>query len=321
MRRFALAFYLVALAGWWLGWNVELPFAYVTTGGFAAALFPLVLILLVRGSWRDAVAYLLLYALGAASAAAISLLGAVVLSNDRFIPMAVSVFTWRALAVSPRVRFAVPFGVVEMLLFGAVWTADAGVYGPCNGVVIADTGSSYPLLWWVNGLSGGEAMALFRYKYPVMSALYLKSLGNATLCLYKSVQGTGFLYTVQPSSTEELGWPAVYAPLGVLADDVASVNRVAASGVPYALVHPADVYAKSSVSYLDKFFFNAVERCPASFRLPPGYWRLLIIRGGVKILGAWRTAKLRCGSFLCPADLAGWRLSAKGRGRSREAAS
>jgi hypothetical protein len=61
--------------------------------------------------------------------------------------------------------------------------------------------------------------------------------------------------------------------------------------VPYALIHPADVYARSSALYLGKFFFYAVERCPASFRLPPGYWRLLIIRGGdvyvngVKILG------------------------------------
>ncbi|AKT34804.1 hypothetical protein PYWP30_01176 [Pyrobaculum sp. WP30] len=291
VRRFALAFYLVALAGWWLGWNVKLPFAYVTTGGFAAALFPLMLILLVRGDWRDAVAYLLLYAVGVVSAIALSLLAAVVLSNDRLIPVAAAVFTWRALAVSPRVRFVVPFGVVGMLLFGAVWVEPAGAYEPCNGVVIADTGSSYPLLWGVNGLSGEEAMALFRYKYPVMPALYLKSLGNATLCLYRSVEGSGFLYTMRPLSTEELGWPAVYAPLGVLADDVASVDRVATSGVPYALVHPADVYARSSVSYLGKFFFYAVERCPASFKLPPGYWRYLVIRGGdvyvngVKILG------------------------------------
>jgi hypothetical protein len=82
VRRFALAFYLVALAGWLLGWNVKLPFAYVTTGGFAAALFPLMLILLVRGSWRDAVAYLLLYAVGVVSAIVLSLLGAVVLSNE-----------------------------------------------------------------------------------------------------------------------------------------------------------------------------------------------------------------------------------------------
>lgn len=184
-----------------------------------------------------------------------------------------------------------PFGVVGMLLFGAVWVVGAGAYEPCNGVVIADTGSSYPLLWGVNGLSGEEAMALFRYKYPVMPALYLKSLGNATLCLYRSAEGSGFLYTIQPSSTEELGWPAVYAPLGVLADDVALLNQLATSGAPYVLVHPADVYARSSVSYLGKFFFYAVERCPASFKLPPGYWRFLIIRGGdvyvngVKILG------------------------------------
>jgi len=291
VRRFALAFYLVAFAGWLLGWNVKLPFAYVTTGGFAAALSPLVLILLVRGDWRDAVAYLFLYAVGVVSAIALSLLGAVVLSNDRLIPVAAAVFTWRALAVSPRVRFVVPFGVVGMLLFGAVWVVAAGVYEPCNGVVIADTGSSYPLLWGVNGLCGEEAMALFRYKYPVTPALYLKSPGNATLCLYRSVEGPGFLYTTRPPSTEVLGWPAVYAPLGVLADDVASVDRVAASGVPYALVHAADVYARSSVSYLGKFLFYVVERCPASFRLPPGYWRLLIIRGGdvyvngVKILG------------------------------------
>jgi hypothetical protein len=101
VRRFALAFYLVALAGWWLGWNVKVPFAYVTTEGFAAALLPLVFILLVRGSWRDAVAYLLLYAVGVVSAIALSLLGAVVLSNDRLIPIAATVFTWRALAVSP----------------------------------------------------------------------------------------------------------------------------------------------------------------------------------------------------------------------------
>jgi hypothetical protein len=181
---------------------------------------------LVRGSWRDAVAYLLLYAVGVVSAIALSLLGAVVLSNDRLIPIAMTVFTWRALVVSPRVRFVVPFGVVGMLLFGAVWTAGAGVHEPCNGIVIADTGSSYPLLWGVNGLSGEEATALFRYKYPVMPTLYLKSLGNATLCLYRSVEGPGLLYTTQLSSTGELGWPAVYAPVGVLADDVASLGRV-----------------------------------------------------------------------------------------------
>jgi hypothetical protein len=51
-----------------------------------------------------------------------------------------------------------------MLLLGAVWVVAAGAYEPCNGVVIADTGSSYLLLWGVNGLSGEEAMALFRYK-------------------------------------------------------------------------------------------------------------------------------------------------------------
>jgi len=277
LRRFALAFYLVALVGWLLGWNLKLPFAYVTTGGLAAALFPLMLLLLLRGDYRDAAIYLVTYLLGILLVATAGLLGFVVLSNDRLIPLAVSVLAWRASALG--VRVVVPLGVIGVLLFGALWVVESPTYEICNGVVVADTGSSYPLLWGINGLSGGEAIALFRYKYPLMPALYLKSLGNASLCLYKSVTGHGFLYTWNITSTEEMGLPAASAPAGVLADDVSLVYKVATSGVPYVVVHPADIYVRSSREYLGNFLIYVVERCPASFKVPPGYWRLLVIRG------------------------------------------
>jgi hypothetical protein len=285
----ALGLGVLGVLGWFLGWVYTPPFAYVPIAGFSLALFPFMHLAVARGDGRDGLAFFLLLGVGALMVGLAGLMGLVVLSNDRLLPLALTVYVWRVASLYGR-RILWPLllaGFAGMAVFGVFWINEARyapVYSPCNGVAVSDIGSSYPLLWSAGGVWGSEAASLFLYQYPVMPALYLKTLGDAPLCLYGSGGGAGFLSRWRVNSTSELGWPGVEAGVGVLGDDLAAVYRVATMGVPYVVVHPADVYAGAATVYVGKTFFNMTVSCPGEVSLPPGYWLYIRAEGGGGVL-------------------------------------